>query len=331
MRYYVRRIGRSLITLFSVITITFIIIKYMPGGPMSYLRSQLISSGQADMIGQLTELYMSFNPTEPLWVQYIDYMLAVLTGDLGTSIYTEQEVSYHLARTLPWTIFYGSISLVVTYVISVLLGGIMAYSEGSRFDMGGTGILILSNSVPYYLVGMILLSFLGFQYGLFPTRGKIGGDVAIGLNPEFMLSALHHSTLLIVSFVVTTTGGITLAARGNSISILGSDYLRVGRLRGVHSSRLATRYVARNALLPLYTQFMISMGFVFGGSTVLETVFRYPGAGKLIIDAMRRRDVPLMMGIFVILSIAVVVGVLIADLTYGILDPRTEEGESSGF
>lgn len=332
MNYYTKRLLQSVITILSVVTITFAIIKFLPGGPMDYLRAQLIKQGRTEMMGDLTELYLEFNPNEPLWKQYLDYVTGVLSGDLGQSLYASKPVSEMLANTLPWTIFYASISLVVTYVIAIVLGGVLAYNEGSKLDMLSTGVLMVLNSIPYYIVGMLLLSVLGFQLGIFPTSSRYDPATTPGLNIPFLLSAFHHAALLMISFIVTTTGGITLAARGNSISILGSDYLRVGRLRGLSSSRLATRYVARNAMLPLYTQFMISMGYVFGGSTVLETVFRYPGAGKLILDALKTRDMPLMMGAFLVLTIAIVFGVLIADLTYGLLDPRTSTngGEASG-
>lgn len=332
MSYYARRISQSIITMISVITITFLIIKYLPGGPMDYLESLLQRQGRGGEIGELTDLYLSFNPETPIWVQYYDYLSGVLTGDLGTSIYTSKPVSEMLANALPWTIFYASLSLIITYVVSIALGGILAYNEGSKFDIASTGVLMVFNSVPYYIVGMLLLSVLAFEHGFFPTSSRYDPTTTPGLNLPFIVGAFHHAALLMASFIVTTTGGIAISARGNSISILGSDYLRVGRLRGLSSSRIATRYVARNAMLPLYTQFMISMGYVFGGSTVLEMVFRYPGAGKLIIDALSTRDMPLMMGTFLVLTLAVVIGVFIADMTYGLLDPRTKSngGESSG-
>lgn len=330
MNYYARRSFQALVTAWAVITLTFLMIKYLPGGPMEYLRAQMIQSGQTGSIDELAELYYKFNPNKPLWEQYIDYFASVMVGDLGESIFRGAPVSEMLVSTLPWTIFYGSISLIATYLLAIALGGVMAYNEGGKFDMTSTGVSMVLNSIPYYVVGMLLLSVLGFQYGIFPTDGKVSPGVTAGFNVEFFASAFHHAALLMASFVITTTGGVALAARGNSISILGSNYLRVGRLRGLSSNRLALRYVARNAVLPLYTQFMISMSYVFGGSTVLETVFRYNGAGKLIIDALRKRDMPVIMGAFLVLTIAIVIAIFIADLTYGMLDPRTKtEGEGS--
>lgn len=315
-----------------VITITFVLIQLLPGGPMAFLRAQIAQtqSGNQEMMNNVIETYISINPSKPLWQQYIDYVTSVLQGDLGKSLYSGESVAEILARTLPWTIFYASTSLVLTYSLAIPLGGLMAYYEGTKFDLTSTVVGMILNSIPYYIVGMLLLSVFGFKLGWFPTGGKIASNVE-GMSIEFIISALHHSALMIFSFTITALGGVAISMRGNSISILGSDYLRVGRLRGLSNSRLATRYVSRNAMLPLYTQLLISMGYVFGGSTVLEVIYRYNAAGKVIFDALLRRDMPLLMGGFLVLTIAVVIGVLIADLTYGLLDPRASQGDADGF
>jgi peptide/nickel transport system permease protein len=328
MNYYIRRLGQSAITILCVVTITFILIRLLPGGPMAYVKGQLMmdKSQDQEMMLQLVESYVNLHPKEPIWKQYIDYMSSVLRGDLGTSIRKNKPVASVLLPALPWTIFYGSISLVLTYVIAITAGGFMAYHEGSKFDSIATVGFMVSNSIPYFVIGMLLLSIFGFQLGWFPTGNRIDYSIPAGFNVPFVASAFHHAALLIVSFTVTSVGGIALAARGNSMSIIGSDYLRVGQLRGLSSRVLATQYVARNAVLPLYTQFMVSMGYVFGGSTVLEVIYRYEGAGFIMLRALETRDVPLIMGSFIVLTLAVVLGVLVADLTYGLLDPRTTRG-----
>jgi peptide/nickel transport system permease protein len=172
--------------------------------------------------------------------------------------------------------------------------------------------------------------WMGSHVDSVPTGGKYNPDVAVGPTPEFLASAPYYATLPILSFVVSAVGGIALAMRGNAISVLGEDYLRVADLRGLPERRIALRYVARNAVLPLYTQLMISMGYIFGGSVVLETIFRYPAAGYYMLQAIEARDSPLMMGVFIAITIAVVIGVFVADLTYGFLDPRASAGGESG-
>jgi peptide/nickel transport system permease protein len=150
--------------------------------------------------------------------------------------------------------------------------------------------------------------------------------VTPGVNLPYIKGVLHHAALPILSQVVIT-GGIALQMRGNSIRVLGEDYLRVARLRGLSDYLIATRYVGRNAVLPIYTGLMISIGAMFGGAVVLETIFKYRGMGYYLVRAVQTRDFPLMMGAFTMIAVAVVIALLIADITYGQLDPRAGRGE----
>lgn len=320
----VERIGQAILTVFIVVSFSFAMIRLLPGGPADYLKAQLIQqqSMSIQQINEITQAYLNINPDEPIYVQYIDYLVAVAHGDLGKSVWYQKPVLSILANALPWTIFILSIAMVLTFSIGILLGALMAYNEGSRFDVISTIISIIVNSIPYYVAAIIFLYVLAYQWGWFPTGGRLPTGVEPSLSVSFILGALYHAALPILSLVITGFGGWALSMRGNSIRILGEDYLRVARLRGVPSNRIAFRYVGRNAILPMYTSFMISIGFLFGGAIILEQIFTYPGVGYYMLQAINARDYPLMMGGFLIITIAVVIGVFIADLTYGKLDPR---------
>jgi len=279
-----------------------------------------------EQINTMGEVYTNVNPQEPVHIQYIEYMSSLLVGDLGTSMWYNDPVSEILGGALPWTVFVMSVSLVLTFGIGIVLGAVMAYSEGSRFDLVSSLVSIFLNSIPYYVLAVIFLYLLSYQSGLFPTGGRIGRGVEPGLSLEFFGSALYHAILPITSLVVTGFGIQALAMRGNSIRVLGEDYLRVARLRGLKKYHIALRYVGRNAILPMYTGLMISVGFIFGGSVILEEVFRYPGIGYYMVRAIDARDYPLMMGAFVLITVAVVISIFVADLTYGKLDPRASQG-----
>ena len=324
------RLGQSVLTVFAVLTISFALVKALPGGPAAYILAKLSMS--ADMSFEqamaVVEKYISFQPDKPLWQQYLDYLSAILQGDFGISIYYGEPVAGILARTLPWTIFYASIALLITYGLAVVFGALLAYYEGSTFDTAGSVTSISLNSVPYYAAALILLFVFGYWLRMFPTSGKTPTGVEPALTIEFVAGMLYHAALPIISIVVTAMGGLALAMRGNAISVLGEDYLRVARLRGVPENRIALRYVGRNAVLPMYTRLLIDLGFIFGGSIILEMIFRYPAAGYYMYQAINTRDTPLMMGIFVMITIAVVVGIFVADLTYGLLDPRAGGGGS---
>jgi len=193
-------------------------------------------------------------------------------------------------------------------------------------------VSIVLNSVPYYVAAVVFQYVLAYQLGWFPATGRIAPGTSTEPSIEFVVSALNHAGLPILSMVLTGFGGWALIMRGNSISVLGEDYLKVARLRGISQTRIALRYVGRNAVLPMYTSILITIGFMFGGSIVLEEIFAYTGLGYYMFQAINARDYPLMMGCFLIITIAVVVGVYIADLTYGMIDPRAgNDGGSDAY
>jgi peptide/nickel transport system permease protein len=329
MQYYLKRTAQALFTVFAVMTLSFVLIRYLPGGPIDYLETQLRQQrdnvDQAQ-INQLVEAYTNVNPDEPLWRQYTEYMLGLLQGDLGESVWLNQPVADVLFPALPWTVFYMSVATFLMFVIGIALGAVMAYWEGSNFDVGSTVVSLLLNSTPNYIAALLLVYFLGYGFELFPTRGRVNYDLAPGFTAEYIWSIVHHGALPIISIVITGFGGVALAMRGNSIQVLGEDYMRVARLRGLSEQRIALRYVARNAILPMYTGLMIAFGFIFGGSIIIEEIFAYPGVGYYMFQAIERGDYPVMMGAFLIITLGVVIGVFIADLTYGKIDPRAESG-----
>lgn len=332
--WLIKRVGQSLFTAWAAITITFFLIRFLPGGPMDFIKarlkrrySNLPEEEVQKKIELLTEVYTNIQPNAPVHEQYIDYLFAVLQGNFGQSFFFSASVSEVLARALPWTIFVMLCSLLLTFGIGVSLGAVMAYIEGSRADKLLTVASIASNSIPYFIAGLVLIYVLGYQYQLFPTGGRYNSSLSPDQTMPFIFSSLYHASLPIISIVVTGVGGWAVSMRGNSISELGEDYMYVGRLRGISPRRLAINYIGRNAVLPLYTGLMISIGFVFGGSVILERIFVYPGIGFRLVQAVNSRDYSLMMGAFLLITVAVIIGIFVADITYGLIDPRIRTGD----
>lgn len=328
---WVRILGVTFVKVYVIATLTFALIRFMPGGPVDFIRARLMREGATEQeVDSLVAIYTNIQPDKPLYIQYFDWMIALAQGDLGQSLFYSQSVSKILAEALPWTVFLMATSLVITFGIGIALGAIIAYREGSRLDSGVTVFVVLLNGVPYYVAGLAFVYILAYQMQIFPTGGYMGQGVTPGLNLEFITSVLYHGALPIISIILTEFGGWTLSMRGNSIQILGEDYLRVARLRGLSSERISLMYVGKNAILPMYTGLMISIGFLFGGSVILERIFSYPGVGWYLVRAIDARDYSLMMGGFIIITFAVIVGILIADLTYSFIDPRIARGDHSG-
>lgn len=329
VNYYVRRTARVFATIFMVASLTFGLIRLLPGGPYTQLRAQLLRQGvpAAEVDARIANL-QNIRPDAPLWQQYIDYMFALARGNLGESISLNEPVVSILASSAPWTVFVVLVSTILVFAIGIFLGALQAYWEGSRFDKLFSGISITLMSVPFYVVAVLALYVFAYQLRWLPTAGTIGTGVERQLSIPFVLSALEHSVLPIFSYTLGAIGGQALAMRGNSIQVLGNDYVQVARLRGLSDRRIATRYVARNAILPMYTGFLLLLGFRLGGTVILEQIFSYNGLGYYLISALNANDYPLMMGTFLVITIALVLGVYVADLTYSKIDPRISAGDS---
>jgi len=328
--YLLKRTTQAFVTLFSVITLSFVMIRLMPGGPVAHLKAQLEQSGRTYSeaeIARRVELYTSVAPDQPIHEAYIEFMTGlVLHGDLGRSLWRNEPVMDVIVDAMPWTILVSAVSLILLFAIAITLGAIMAYAEGTRFDVSASVLSIIVTSIPFYVIAIILVWFLGYQWGFFPTSGRVNPDVAPGFRLPYIVSILRHAALPIASLVIAGFGTRALSMRGNSIQVLGSDYLRVARLRGLPQRRIALRYVGRNAVLPMYTSIMIAVGTLFGGSIILEEIFVYQGIGYMVFKSLGPRDYPLLMGGFLFITIGVVVGVYVADLTYGWIDPRAGNG-----
>jgi peptide/nickel transport system permease protein len=330
--YYLQRTARAVLTIYVVATITFGMIRLLPGGPLQQIKAEMLRQPgvSSDEVNARIESYMTLAPQEPIYIQYIDYMSGLARGDLGTSIIERDPVAGIIAETLPWTLFVMETAQVLIFVLGITLGAFLAYKEGTKLDSIGSSLSIILSSIPFYVVAILAIYLLANVGGWFPARYGFDSSVASpGLNLAFIVSALKHAILPVASVVITGTGVQLLAMRGNSIQVLGEDFVRVARLRGLSDRRIATRYVARNAILPMYTGFLTLIAFSIGGSIILEQIFSYPGVGREMLQALQNRDYPLMMGIFLVITIAVVISVYIADLTYGMIDPRVSSGDSS--
>jgi len=335
MNWRVTRLGQAFLTVYLVITLSFFLIRFMPGDPMDYIIAKLsgsvggamgttgqsVSQEELERIYELAQLYLNMNPSEPMHIAYVNYMARTLQGNFGQSILYTKPVIEILGAALPWTLFILSWGTFFGFLIGIILGAVMAYWEGGKLDIGLTTYSVIMGSIPFYVLALVLLVYAGYQMGLFPIAGRVPAGVTPGLNWPFIAGVIEHATLPVLSTVVLS-GLASLAMRGNSIRVLGSDYIRVAELRGLSDLAIATKYVARNAILPMYTGFMIGIGTMFGGAVILEIIFVYRGVGFYLVEAARARDYPLMMGGFMLITIAVVIALLIADLTYPVLDPR---------
>jgi peptide/nickel transport system permease protein len=326
--YVVRRAVKAFVTIFLITTMTFFLVRLLPGNPVeTYINTLIGQYGMSyqDAATQAAGLF-SFNPNQPLLEQYLQYLQALSHGDLGRPLLSPGATVGDLIKTyLPWTLFSVGIGLLISFTLGIGLGMLIAYRREGLVDHVLTALGSLLHSVPNYLMAIMIVVFLGVQLGWLPItnmRGSYSPGVTPSVSIDFFKDALFHASLPIAVYVLSTIGSWMLIMKSSTLATLDEDYVTAARARGLKDGRITTAYVGRNAVLPLFTQLAIAAGFVVGGSLLIEPLFQYQGIGWILKNAVNQRDYPVMQGIFLVVTTSVVVANLLADLLYGRLDPR---------
>ena len=325
--FLVRRLLRAFFTIFFVATCTFWLVHLMPGNPIEVYVNQQITQGiPAELARQQAASLFAIDLDAPLWQQYLTYLGDMARGDMGNSIIRQgSSVSSIIIQYLPWTLFSVGIGLLISFVLGVLLGILAAYRRETWVDHVLTNVLAAIQAIPNYLVAILLLVYLGVRWEVIDIaamRGTLSPGVHASFSLSFLGDALYHASLPIFVYVLTSIGSWMLAMRASTETTLNEDYVNAGLARGLSQTRVAIGYVGRNAILPLFTQLMIAVGFAVGGSLLIEQIFSYQGIGSMLATAIGQRDYPLIQGILLTITTSVVVVNLIADLLYSRLDPR---------
>lgn len=326
--YLLRTLLQALLTIFAVTTFTFFLIRLMPGNPFdskveSLMIQQNLTFEQARSVASGLFLY---DPDEPVFQQYTKYMGSLLRGDMGKSIVSAgTPVVSQIAKYLPWTLFSVGLALTISFTFGVLIGLAMGYWRGGLLDNVMTLVASVLSGIPDYIMALLFVLILGVQFKLFNVgefRGGSDPNLTAGFTPEYIGSLFKYALFPVIIYVSSTIGTWMLSMKSSTISTLGEDYIMVAQARGLSRRRILTAYVGRNALLPLITRLAISIGFVVGGSVAIEQIFEYPGLGRQLLRAITTRDYTTMQGIFLVITVAVVLSNLLSDLTLGWLDPR---------
>jgi peptide/nickel transport system permease protein len=327
MRYLLRRLGFYLIAAWAALTLNFFLPRLMPGDPATALFARFKGRLAPEAIAALRD---TFGLTDDsLFGQYLTYLGHVLRGELGVSIvYFPAPVSEVISTGLIWTLFLAGTAVILSFVLGTLLGVAVAWWRGGWLDAILPALFAILGAFPYFWIAMAALYVMGFQWGWFPLGHAYADDLTPAPSVEFLVDVARHAVLPIGTVVLATLGGWMLGMRNAMISVLGSDYVTLARAKGLHPRRVVFRYAARNALLPSVTAFGMAIGFALGGSLLTEIVFSYPGQGYLLVQAVRNQDYPLMQGIFLVFTLAVLAANFLVDLVYVWLDPRTREASS---
>jgi len=327
VRYLLRRLGFYALAGWAALTLNFFLPRLMPGDPATALFARFRGQLGPEAMDALRE---AFGLTDqPLVMQYFTYLIHVLKGDLGISVaYFPSPVVDVIATGLLWTVLLAGTAVVISFAIGTMLGVVAAWRRDGRLDTILPPTLAFLGAFPYFWLAMVALYVLGFTLRWFPLGHAYADSTEPGLTFAFVADVVRHAALPVATVVIATLGGWLLSMRNTMIAVLGSDYVNLARAKGLPPSRVMLRYAARNALLPSVTGFGMALGFVLGGSLLTEIVFSYPGQGYLLVQAVRNQDYPLMQGIFLVITMAVLAANFLVDLLYLWLDPRTRDSAS---
>ena len=320
-RYFGRKLVSAMVTIVLIVLFNFILFRMMPGSPERILgRNPNVS---AEAIAATRERWGLDKPIFP--DQLVSYIIATANGDLGFSfVYRGLPVADVLAdRIWPTVILFG-LGEIIAIILGVALGAYTGWRRGGLVDHLGNGASLVLYATPYFLIGMTLLLVFAVWLGWFPTYGMF--QVGATYNGYFdqLTDFLSHLALPLATVALGLIGQYSIVMRSSIVETLGEEYITTARAKGILDRNVLRRHAMPNAMLPMATLIAINLGYVVAGAITVEVVFNWPGLGTLTVDALAARDYPVLQGIFVILSVSVVLANLIADLGYQFLDPRVK-------
>ncbi len=317
--YLLSKFSQAVVTIFIVLIINFFLFRVMPGDPVRVLiRSPRIS---AETLARLRE---RFGLDESLLTQFWVYLRDLFTLDLGSSFNYRQPVLDVILERVPATLLLVGTATLLSIVLGISLGVLLAWKRGTRIDVGGLALSLILYAMPTFWVGIIMLMVFAVYWNIFPLWGMgVPGAIYQTFWAE-LLSRLHHLFLPVLTFTLILVGEYALIMRSSLLEVLHEDYMLTARAKGVSATELLRRHALPNALLPMVTLIAINLGFIIGGAIQIETVFSWPGLGRLMFSALTDRDYPVLQGLFLFITICVILANLGADIIYRYIDPRVK-------
>jgi len=318
IRHATERLGHLVLVLWVVITLTFVLFRLMPGDPtLNFLSPSFSEETRAALL-------KGFGLDKPLWDQYLIYMANLLHGELGMSFLQGKSVASLLADALPNTIVLTLVSLCGAYAIGIVAGAYLAFRRGGAIEALAIPSALATRSAPEFWLGMLLLAALSFQAGWFPTGGALSPGQELGTFGARLISGDYwwHLALPALTLILYSQGLPLLLMRATMLEVLNDEFIVMARMKGLSRWTVIMRHAARNALLPVVTAFALGLGASIGGNVVVETVFAWPGIGRVLVQAVQSADYPLAQGAFILIAAVLVTMNALADLAYSALDPR---------
>lgn len=318
MRRLGGRLAQMVFVLWAVATILFFIFRLMPGNPLvAYIDPTFT-------VEQQEALMQRFGLDRPLHEQYVIYLGNLLRGDLGDSFFYRAPVTQLIWEVFPNTIALTFVSLLIAYAVGTLGGIMLAWLRGTVVEGLTIPVVLMTRAAPEFWLGMLLLALLSFGAGWFPAGGanSAGASFDSELGRFLSLDFLRHLFLPALTLAIYLHGLPLLLMRSNMLEVLQEDFVTMARMKGLSRWTVLVKHAARNALLPVVTAFAVGIGYSIGGNVVVETVFSWPGLGRLLVRAVSASDYPLAQGAFLVIATVIIFMNFVADMLYSTLDPR---------
>lgn len=313
-KYAIQRIGKGLVTLFITITLTFLVLRLMPADPAMILLGDMFTDEQRE------EVLEDFGLDKPKIQQYFIYLGNLAKGDMGMSFVQRRPVTDIIMEKLPWTLLLMILTQMFTMLVGIPLGIYAGYRQGTLFDQIVNVVSVFGISIFIPWLGFTMLYFFGYKLPIFP----VGGAYTIGIEGGFayFLDVGWHMILPMFTLMILYLANYVLYTRGSLIDVIEEDYIRTARSKGMNERKVIWKHAAKNAMIPTITMAGMMLGRMVGGAVLTETIYAYPGVGRMIFTAVNQQDYPLLQGAFIVLAISVIVMNIITDIAIAYLDPR---------
>ncbi|MEO1679580.1 MAG: ABC transporter permease [Pseudomonadota bacterium] len=318
MVYFLKRFAQMIFVLWTVATILFFMFRTMPGTPLAaFIDNTTTEEQQQALIEQ-------FGLDKSLGEQYWLFLTNLMQGDLGQSFFFKKPVVEVVMEVFPNSVILTLSSLLVAYIFGIIAGAYLAWRRGSWVEGFGIPLVLTTRAAPEFWLGMVFLAYFSFHLGWLPSGGANSSGAEFSSEWARITSwdFLSHLALPAITLAIYLQGLPLLLMRSNMLNVLQEEFITMARMKGLSTWAIVIRHAARNALLPVATAFALGIGGAVGGNVVVETVFSWPGIGRLLVNAVAASDYPLAQGAFLMITAVLVVMNFIADITYHLLDPR---------
>ncbi|GGB37861.1 peptide ABC transporter permease [Lentibacillus populi] len=314
--YTLRRIAIMIPIIFLVSIVVFFLAHQMPGDALTGKIDPLNANPE-----YIAEMRDKLGLNDPIYEQYLRWISGFLQGDFGQSFVHKMPVSELILSRLPNTILLAVIAMFITYIVAFLMGKYAGRRPNTTGDYGVQIINYLALAMPSFVAALLLIYFVSFQLGWLPATGSIASGVDPG-SWGYIVSKMEHAVLPSLCLGLLPIASYTQFLRNDMIESAQKDYVRTARAKGTPERKIYNKHILRNSVIPIVTLLGFDLAGIIGGSVIIETIFTYPGVGQLFVDSINNRDYTVVMAITMLLTVMTLIGNLIADILYALVDPR---------